>query len=57
MNWTPQSETRTKFLLAPQLANLFNECIKSGTYPDILKVAKVIPLHKGGSKFDLFKQL
>ena len=25
----------------------------SGFYPDILKIAKVIPLHKGGSKLDL----
>jgi len=47
------SINEAKFLLAPHLAKLFNECIKSGTYPDILKVAKVISLHNGGSKFDL----
>jgi len=39
-----------KLLLAPHLAKLFNECIKSGTCSDLLKVAKVIPLHKSGSK-------
>ena len=25
----------------------------SGIYPDVLKIAKVIPLHKGGSKLEL----
>ena len=42
-----------KFLIGRQLANIFNECLRSGSYPDILKIAKVVPLHKGGSKLDL----
>ena len=42
-----------KFLIGRQLANIFNECLKSGSYPDILKIAKVVPLYKGGSKLDL----
>ena len=41
-----------KFLTGRQLANIFNECLRSGSYPDILKIAKVVPLHKGGSKLD-----
>ena len=27
--------------------------MEKGVYPDILKIAKVIPLHKGGSKLEL----
>ena len=43
----------SKFLIARNFANAFNECMVSGFYPDILKIAKVIPLHKGGSTLDL----
>ena len=42
-----------KFLIARFLARSFNDCLETGNYPDILKIAKVIPLHKGGSKLDL----
>ena len=42
-----------KFLIAHYLADSFNECMVSGIYPDVLKIAKVIPLHKGGSKLEL----
>ena len=42
-----------KFLTGRQLANIFNECPRSRSYPDILKIAKVVPLHKSGSKLDL----
>ena len=42
-----------KFLIARYLADSFNECLKTGHYPDVLKIAKVIPLHKGGSKREL----
>lgn len=38
-----------KNLIIVHLTSLFNQCIKSGIYPDILKVTKVIPIHKGGS--------
>ena len=42
-----------KFLIARFLARSFNYCLETGNYPDILKIAKVILLHKGGSKLDL----
>ena len=30
----------------------FNICLDSGNYPDILKIAKVVPLFKKGDKTD-----
>ena len=35
-------------ILAPTLVKLFNLSIQSGVYPDLLKVAKVIPIFKKG---------
>ena len=43
----------SKYLIAGYLADSFNERIESGNYPDILKIARVIPFHKGGSVLDL----
>lgn len=37
-------------IIAPILTDLFNYCIKSGEYPDILKVAQIVPIHKKGEK-------
>ena len=39
-------------LLSPIMSNLINECFQKGTYPDCLKLAIVIPLHKGGAETD-----
>ena len=36
--------------IAPILAKLFNDCIDEGVFPDSLKIAEVIPLHKEGKK-------
>lgn len=35
------------------LTKLFNQMIDSGSYPDALKIAKVIPVHKKGSFTDM----
>ena len=43
----------SKFLFARHLALAFSACLSKGTYPNILKIAKVILLHKGGSKLEL----
>lgn len=37
---------------AELLTDVFNEIIDTGLYPDFLKIARVIPIHKSGSKKD-----
>ena len=36
--------------LAPPLSQLINASIQQGTFPDCLKSAKIIPIHKSGDK-------
>lgn len=38
--------------LAPILTTLINNSFRDGTFPDILKVAKVVPIFKSGNKTD-----
>lgn len=38
--------------LSQPLAEIFNECFEQGLFPQKLKTAKVIPVHKRGSKID-----
>ena len=40
-------------LISQPLCKIINNCIEKGKYPDILKIAKVIALHKGGDKTDV----
>ena len=42
-----------KYTLSPTLAILFNNCIYAGVFPDILKIARVIPLYKSGDRNDI----
>ena len=37
-------------LISPIISKLVNESFKTGIYPDCLKLAKVIPIYKGGKK-------
>lgn len=37
-------------IIAPKISVLFNSSVMQGRYPDILKVARVIPIHKSGKK-------
>lgn len=40
-------------IFAVILRDSFNECVTRGRFPDCLKIARVIPIHKGGSKLDV----
>ena len=35
--------------LSPALANLISVSLEAGIYPDVLKISKILPIHKGGS--------
>lgn len=39
-------------VISPFLSDIFNRCMSQGCYPDQLKIAHVIPIHKKGSKVD-----
>ena len=43
----------TKMVIAPILANLFNACMCHSIFPDVFKIAEVIPLFKGGITYVL----
>jgi len=32
------------------LANIYNNCITTGCFPNILKIAEVVPIYKSGAK-------
>ncbi len=40
-------------IISPNLAIIFNNCVYSGIFPDKLKIARVVPLFKGGDKSNL----
>lgn len=40
-------------VVAPYLTNLINKSFVTGKFPECLKTAKVIPIHKEGSKMDV----
>ena len=33
-------------VIASTLSRLYNECIKTGKFPDVLKCGKITPIHK-----------
>ena len=41
---------RTSLLISPMLCQLYNECLKSGVFPDCLKVGKITPIFKKGDR-------
>ena len=43
----------SKLLISDYLANSCNDSLETGSYRDILKIATVIPVHKGGSTLEL----
>ena len=40
-------------LISPVLSKLFNQSVDSGTFPELLKLAKIIPIYKTGPKTDI----
>ena len=36
--------------IAPEISRLFSECMMQGIFPDTLKIAKILPIHKGNAK-------
>ena len=40
----------SKFIIAPKLCYLINYCIDKGVSPNVLKIAEVLPIYKGGEK-------
>lgn len=38
---------------ATLLRDVFNDCVQFGSFPECLKTARVLPIHKGGSKTDV----
>ena len=40
-------------IIAPVLTRLYSSCISTGTYPRILKIGQIVPIHKGDTK-DLY---
>ena len=43
----------SKIIISPHLTRITNASLTSGKYPNLQKVARVTPLHKGGPKSDL----
>jgi len=41
---------KTCDVIVPHLVTLYNACLKQGVFPDNYKIAKVIPLFKGGDR-------
>jgi len=40
-------------IIAPSIANLFNESVNTGVFPERLKLARIVPVHKGGDRSTL----
>ena len=40
-------------MISPFLSFIFNRCIEEGVYPDVFKLARVVPIHKSGDKYNV----
>ena len=47
---SPKILKLSAYTVAPSLANIINISIQEGQFPDILKVVKILPIHKNGAK-------
>ena len=48
-NISPEIVKLSNQVVADALSIIFNRCIREGHFPDALKMAKIIPIHKGDS--------
>ena len=39
--------------ISPTIATLFNNCMYAGVFPDILKIARVVPIYKAGNRNEI----
>ena len=46
----PVGIAMSALIIAPVLTRLYNSCISTETYPRILKIGKIIPIHNGDAK-------
>ena len=40
----------TNTIISPILTKLYNKCFITGTFPDVLKIGKITPIHKKGNR-------
>ena len=40
-------------IISPILCKIFNKCVTLGIFPDVLKIARVVPIYKGGDELQL----
>jgi hypothetical protein len=52
-NMSPKFIKQIIYEIADYLLTIFNNCIEKGVFPDLLKIARVIPIFKKGDKKDL----
>lgn len=58
-NISPRTVVECADVLSPYLANIFNNIVTSGIYPDVLKVHKVVPIPKelNASKVEKYRPI
>ena len=49
---TPKIVKLSAEVISPTLLRIINTSISSGNFPETLKIAKILPIHKGGAKND-----
>ena len=51
---SPQILKWSASIILEHLCKIINKCVSTGIYPDVLKIAKVTALHKGGDQIVFF---
>ena len=40
-------------MISPFMSFMLNRCVEEGVYPDVFKMARVVPIHKVGDKHNV----